>query len=195
MGVMLRAWAILVVAVKRLISERWLALATALGLVISVALVSSIPMYADAIHYRVLIEKLSGEEYGFRPPFAFMYRYVGDWAGYVTWEEVVPLDAYMSERAAYDLGLPLEAPVMRYLASVSFRLFPQEEGVYRDTDRSLGWVTFGSATDIDSHITIVEGDFPVVADSLHGSVVEVLMSESMALELGMHAGEVPYRRI
>lgn len=189
MGVMLRAWAILVVAVKRLISERWLALATALGLVISVALVSSIPMYADAIHYRILIEKLSGEDYGYRPPFAFMYRYVGDWAGYVAWEDVVPLDNYMTERAAYDLGLPLEAPLTRYLASVGYRLFPREEGVYKDADRSLGWVSFGSATDIESHITVVEGNLPAVADSLHGSVVEVLMNESMALELGVHAGE------
>jgi putative ABC transport system permease protein len=189
MGVILRAWAILVVTVKRLISERWLALATALGLVISVALVSSIPMYADAIHYRVLIEKLSGEDYGYRPPFAFMYRYVGDWAGYVTWEDVEPLDNYMTERAAYDLGLPLEAPLTRYLASVNFQLFPKEEGVYRDAGRSLGWVSFGCATDIENHITVVEGDFPAVADSLHDSVVEVLMSEPLALELGMHAGE------
>jgi putative ABC transport system permease protein len=188
MGVILRAWAILVVTVKRLISERWLALATALGLIISVALITSIPMYADAIYYRVLLDKLSGERYGNRPPFAFMYRYVGSWTGLVSWKDLEPLDDYMTGSAAVHLGLPQKSMV-RYLSSTNFRLYPQEEGVYKDVDRALGWVNFGCATDLQDHITIVEGSFPAVADSLHGSVVEVLVSEPMALDLGMHAGE------
>ena len=189
MGVILRVWAILVVTVKRLISERWLALATAFGLVISVALVTSIPMYADAIHYRVLLEKLSGEGYGFRPPFAFMYRYIGDWSGYVSWEDVEPLDEYMNRRAVYDIGLPEQAPMVRYLASANLQLYPREEGIYKDTDRALGWMSFGCVTDLEEHITLLEGSFPAVADSLHGTTVDVLVSEAMALDWGLQVGE------
>ena len=188
MGVILRAWAILVVTVKRLISERWLALATAFGLVISVALVTSIPMYADAIHYRVLLEKLSGEEYGHRPPFAFMYRYVGDWSGYVDWEDVEPLDEYMYGRAAFDLGLPQKLMV-RHLATANFQLYPREEGVYKDVDRALGWVSFGCVTDFEEHVTLLEGSLPAVAESLHGTTVEVLVSEAVALDWGLQVGE------
>ena len=58
MDVLLRAWAIFVVAAKRLFSQSWLALATVLGLVTSVALTMSIPLYADAVYYRVLREEL-----------------------------------------------------------------------------------------------------------------------------------------
>lgn len=188
MGVLLRFWAILVVTVKRLISERWLALATALGLIISVALITSIPMYADAIHYRVLLEKLAGEEYGRRPPFAFMYRYVGAWAGVVNWEDVKPLDDYMTTQVASDLGLPVNGMV-RYFSTDNLRLFPQGDGVYNDPDRALGLVNFSWASDFQDHITVVEGSFPAIADSAHGSAVEVLISEELSLEWGLQVGE------
>jgi putative ABC transport system permease protein len=188
MGMLLRFWAILVVTVKRLISERWLALATALGLIISVALITSIPMYADAIHYRVLLEKLSGEEYGHRPPFAFMYRYVGSWAGVVKWEDVKPLDDYMTTRVASDLGLP-QRKMVRYFSTESLRLFPQGDSAYRDPDRALGLAPFSWATDFEDHITILEGNFPAVADSAYGSVVEVLVGEDLYLKWGLQVGE------
>jgi putative ABC transport system permease protein len=188
MGMLLRFWAILVVTVKRLISERWLALATALGLIISVALITSIPMYADAIHYRVLLEKLAGEEYGHRPPFAFMYRYVGSWAGVVNWEDVKPLDDYMTTLAARDLGLP-QKDMVRYFSTVNLRLFPQGDSAYRDPDRALGLAAFSWATDLEDHITILEGNFPAVADSAYGSVVEVLVGEDLYLKWGLQVGE------
>jgi len=189
MGMLLRFWAILVVTVKRLISERWLALATALGLIISVALITSIPMYADAIHYRVLLEKLSGDEYGYRPPFAFMYRYVGSWAGTVAWENVEPLDNYMTTLVARDLGLP-QKDMVRYFSTVNLRLFPQgEDSAYRDPDRALGLAAFSWATDFEDHITILEGNFPAVADSAYGSVVEVLVGEDLYLKWGLQVGE------
>ena len=54
MQLIMRIWAVFVVAAKRLLAQRWLALATALGLVMSVALALSIPLYADAVYYRVL---------------------------------------------------------------------------------------------------------------------------------------------
>jgi putative ABC transport system permease protein len=188
MGVLLRFWAILVVTVKRLISERWLALATSLGLIISVALITSIPMYADAIHYRVLLEKLAGDEYGHRPPFAFMYRYVGSWAGVDKWEDVKPLDDYMTTWVASDLGLPVN-DMVRYFSTDSLRLFPQGDSAYRDPDRALGSVSFSWVTGLEDHITIVEGSFPAIADSAYDSVVEVLISEKMSLEWGLQVGE------
>ena len=50
--------------------------ATSLGLVTAVALTMSVPLYADAVYYRVLREELSGAttEGGAvtRPPFAFI---------------------------------------------------------------------------------------------------------------------------
>ena len=106
MNVLRRTWAIFVIVTKRLFSQRWLALMTAVGLLTSVALTVSIPLYADAIYYRVLREELAGDRFGSRPPFVFMFRYVGAWAGPVEWDEVQPLDTYMTGSAGAALGLP-----------------------------------------------------------------------------------------
>ncbi len=59
MNFLLRIWAIFFLAARRLVAQRWLALATALGLVVSIALIMSIPLYSDAVYYRVLQEELA----------------------------------------------------------------------------------------------------------------------------------------
>ena len=89
MNFLLRTWAIFTVATRRLLSQRGLALATALGLITSVALVMSVPLYTDAVYYRILKQELSQvSEEGttlYRPPFAFMFRYVGSLYGLKQW--------------------------------------------------------------------------------------------------------------
>ncbi len=187
MGVFLRVWAVFVVAAKRLFSQRWLALATALGLVASVALMMSVPLYADAVYYRVLRQKLERETE--RPPFTFMFRYVGAWAGTVQLEDVLQVDEYLSTTAGPALGLPCKAFV-RYFETDNFQLFPQEDVAYADTRDPLTWVSFGSATDLQNHVKI-EGNFPAVADPAPDSTssVEVMVSKSLADELGLQVGE------
>lgn len=192
MGALLRTWAIFVVAVKRLLSQRGLALATSLGLVTAVALTMSVPLYADAVYYRVLREELSGAtaEGGAvtRPPFAFMFRYLGAWHGAVQWEDVNPLDVYLTNVAGGALGLPQQA-MIRHFKTNNFRLFPQEDIAYADTKQPLAWVSFAFVSDLQNHITYVEGGFPAVAEPSQDGVVEVLMSEARALELGLQVGE------
>ena len=61
MNVIRRTWAIFVIVTKRLFSHRWLTLMTGVGLLTSVALTVIIPLYADAIYYRVLREELPHE--------------------------------------------------------------------------------------------------------------------------------------
>ena len=54
--------AIFVLAFKRLLSQRGLALATTVGLVIALALTLSVPLYAGAVYDRVLREELVTNE-------------------------------------------------------------------------------------------------------------------------------------
>jgi putative ABC transport system permease protein len=188
MGVFLRFWAIFVVAAKRLLSQRWLALATALGLIISVALTMSVPLYADAVYYRVLRENLVRDTA--HPPFAFMFRYVGAWATPVQLEEIQQVDEYVSRVAGPALGLPLKTYV-RFLETDNFQLFPLEDISYAGTIDPLAWVSLGSASDMESHIVVTEGSFPAVADPAPDSTgdVEVMISEALATELGLQVGE------
>ncbi|HUX77558.1 MAG TPA: ABC transporter permease [Anaerolineae bacterium] len=188
MGVLLRFWAVFVVSAKRLFSQRWLTLATALGLVTAVALSMSIPLYADGVYYRMLRQELAGERFGPRPPFVFMFRYIGAWAGAVEWEDIEAIDEYLAKVAGPALGLPQKL-VVRYFETDAFQLFPQEDVAYADTQTPLTWACFASASDLEDHISILEGSFPAVAISSQDSTVEMLINEAFATELGLQVGE------
>jgi putative ABC transport system permease protein len=67
----------------------------------------TVPLYADPVTFRILQEELSaGAERAGRPPFAYLYDYVGAWGGPVQWQDIEAVDQYLATRGARDLGLP-----------------------------------------------------------------------------------------
>ena len=199
MGLILRSWAIVIVAAKRLLAQRWLTLALMLGLITAIALVMSIPLYADAVYYRILQEELGASDTSStiqRPPFAYMFRYLGSTYGTKEWEEMGPLDAYLSGPAADALGLPHKQTV-RYFKTDNLRLFPTVGVAYSDATDPLAWVNLGFISQVEQHITILEGRLPAVTPASSDAPVEVLMSRSLAETLGTQVGEqyVTFRRI
>lgn len=193
MRIVLRIWAIFLVAIRRLLSQKGLNLATLIGLVVAIALSLSIPLYADAVYYRIFRQELNdlaisgGYDTG-RSPFAFMFRYVGSWRGAVSWEEVRPADEYISKTGAALLGLPQQL-FTRYVKTDNFRLFPQGDISYATVKEPLAWVSYGFVNGLEDHITLIEGKFPAPADKSADSVVETLVSEPLATELGIQVGE------
>src|SRR5919202_3692664 len=166
MSILLRATAFLSVALRRLLSQRALTLGIFLGLVASIALTMSIPLYADAVYNRVLGEKLTRDPQDVpRPPFAFLFRYDGAWAGTVQWEEIEQVDAYLSRQAGPALGLPTKWMV-RQFATDTFRVFPQKEVAYADVKEPLLWIQFGFLSDFEKHITLLEGRLPAPTESV-----------------------------
>jgi putative ABC transport system permease protein len=136
-----------VVAGKRLLAQRVLAPAVMLGLVVLVALVVSLPIYADAINHRILEEELgtlpgTDGRVSFRSPFAFMFRYVGAWHKPLDWADVAAVDGYLRGAAGAELGLPRKF-VVRYLATDRLDLFPREAVFYADTRKPLDRLTLG----------------------------------------------------
>ena len=195
MSVILRTWAILVVALKRLFSQKGLALATVIGLVAAVALTMSVPLYADAVYYRILRAGLfdaPAQEFGAsaRPPFAFMFRYVGSWYQPLEWDKVQPLDQYISNAGpgGINLGLP-RMFMVRHFKTDNFKLFPMSDVAYADVKEPLAWVSYGFASDVQDHIDVMEGEFPPAADASVDSPIPVAISEARATELGLQVGE------
>ena len=93
------------VAARRLWHQRGMALSLLLGLTTAVAVSVSIPIYADAVSYRVRNDRLYGgseDEQGARrhPPFSFLLRYVGSWHGFLEWEETRQIDEYLIGQAS-----------------------------------------------------------------------------------------------
>jgi len=194
MSSILRLWAIFVVTIKRVLTQRGLALATSLGLVAAVALTMSIPIYADAVYQNILKREVADSSPGegkqaTRPPFAFMFRYVGSWSGPVQWDKIKPLDNYMSGPVTASLGLPQKLFV-RYFKTESLQLFAHEKSAsYKDTETPLEWVSFATLSDLDKHISLLEGNYPITTTSSADTLNEVLVNEAMATKLGLQAGE------
>lgn len=188
---LLRIWAIFIVAIKRILSQFGLAVAAVIGLVIAVALTMSVPMYADGVYYRTFLETLKPSEDTIapRPPFSFMYYYGGGLSNAVQLEDVQAIDEYMKTSAGANLGLPQEL-MIRHFRTEIYRMFPADATNFSNPNASLAFVRFGFVSDLEPHITIFEGNFPEVPAPSSDSTIDVLIAESLATELGLQVGEI-----
>ncbi len=168
----------LVIAWKRLWTQRTLAVSIAVGMVVAVALGTSIPLYADAVNARRLRRELARDG---RPPFALLFRYVGAWHGAVSWERYALLDDYLTAQGPATIGLPLRQTV-RHVKTDNLQLFPAT-AAYADARRALGWVSLGFVTGFEDHVVIGEAA-PPATDAL-----PVLVSRTLAEKVGLQAGE------
>ena len=153
----LRMRAVVIVAIKRLLAQPLLSLATIIGLTVAVALVLTIPIYSESVAFRVLTDRLTeGPDRINRPPFSFLFSYIGSWNEPVNWEETLDLDRYLREKGGAELGLK-STLVVRHLETQNFRLYPSGETNYRDENRSLDYVSFGTTENIAEQVELVEG--------------------------------------
>ncbi|MBI4928450.1 MAG: ABC transporter permease [Anaerolineae bacterium] len=191
MGLLRRFWAIFLITLKRMVAQRGLSLATSLGVISAVALTMSIPIYADAVYQNILNKQITPEATAdgqqVRPPFAYLFRYVGAWSGPVTWEQLQPADNYLSGRVSQDLGLPSRLFV-RYFKTDTLKLFPADETSYDSAQEPLAWMYFGALSQVQDHIRLLEGSLPAEVASTEG-VVEVLINEARATLLGAQVGD------
>ncbi len=195
---LLRAWAIIDITVKRLLAQWQLALVTVLGLVASISLVISIPLYADAVNHRIFLEKVTGNTTGENAettgslPLVFMFYYYGGWYGNLQLDEIQPFDRFLANSAARGpiLGMPVQS-VVHFVDTESFYLYPPQAGEsnYQDVMSNLGTASIGFMSGIENHIRIVEGNFPQPAVPTEDSVIDVLVSLSFANEVGLQVGE------
>ena len=185
----LRMRAVVLVAVKRLLAQPLLSLATTLGLTVAVALVLTIPIYSESVAFRVLTDRLTeGPDRINRPPFSFLFSYIGSWNEPVNWEATLDLDNYLREKGGAELGLS-STLVVRHLETQNFRLYPSGETNYRDENRSLDYVSFGTTENIFEQVELVEGVYPAPADPSPESYVDVMIHEEFASEYGIQLGE------
>ena len=108
MNAILRFFSIFIVTARRLIAQRGLASATTVGLVVGVAITMSIPIYADAVYQRIFKAQVETGEAGaqgrIRPPYAFMFRYIGSWSGPISLDRLTPIDTYLTGPVVEDPG-------------------------------------------------------------------------------------------
>ncbi|MFK7805227.1 MAG: FtsX-like permease family protein [Anaerolineae bacterium] len=171
-------------AVKRLWNHRLLMMCLWLGITFAVGIVSAVPLFTDATQNRLLQGELT-ESGSFRPPFAFMWRYVGAWNGNITAEAYGQADSYLSEQAADEIGLPADE-VVRHVSSDKLRLFAGDGGGF-DENTALMWSNIGFISNLEDRVRLVEGEFP--SSETSGAEIPVLLSQATAERLGAQIGE------
>jgi putative ABC transport system permease protein len=175
-----------VVVGRRLWSNLSLILAIAAGFTVAVAIVVSIPVYAEAVGYRILRDELSSPLNGTRrPPFAFMYRYLGSISGNTNTQKLESINTYFANDVANKLGLDITNQT-RYIATDKIPLRLTAEG----GGQPLGWISIAYAQNLVDHIDLLDGRMPEVTST--DEPLEVLLSAEFAFGLGLQPGEVYY---
>lgn len=176
-------------AARRLWHNLGLMIGTAIGLIVAVALVMSVPLYADGVNYRLMARALAEkQDDARRPPYAFMFRYIGSWYGAVEWQAYAAADSFFATDCPAIIGLPVEQAV-RYVKTDDLRVFPAGLSAYSDSRQMLDRLAVGFVGDLAGHIRLVEGRMPAAQAVDSSGALEVLVSEAKANEFGISAGE------
>ena len=178
----------LIITLKRLWAQRGMTAVTTIGLTVAVAIIMVVPLYADAVSFRILEQKLredSGD--GSRPPFAYMFNYIGAWHGPLQWEDVQAADSYLMGEASRVLGMPQTLAVHHFETDL-YQLFAIDTANYNDEQRVLTRLNFATTSDLANHITLNEGHFPA-APTDPAAPLEVMITQPVADEIGWQVGE------
>ena len=178
----------LIVTLKRLWAQRGMTAVTTIGLTVAVAIIMVVPLYADAVSFRVLEEKLredSGQ--AGRPPFAYMFNYIGGWHGPLQWQDIQAADEYIMTEASRTLRMPQQLAVHHFETDL-YQLFAADTASYDDSQNILTRLNFATTSQIEDHVTLLEGRFPnPVSDP--DAPIEVMITRVIADEVGWQVGE------
>ena len=192
-GFLRQAAAILVIAYKRLTTQRSLAIATAIGLTTAVALVVSVPLYAEATQFRLLRQQLvDGRGAADYAPLTLVFHYSGAKNG-PQWTDAQPADEYLAQSAGTELGLPV-TQLLRRFRTDSLQIFPPLDPNNPQTKYYITWAHFGFVNAPQQNIRVVAGTLPSPADASPTAPVEVMVHEELAKRLVIQPGDVFYAR-
>ena len=158
---------------RRLLSHFGLALAVWSGMALAAGMVVSIPVYAEASGYRILLAALAERAIADPlPPFAVVYRYGGASDPSISWQQYLLADQLAGNLPAAGIDLPAP-PGVRFAATEKLRVgFPDGAG------REVLFARIGFLSGIERHIQIVDGDLP--RPFTGDGPLDVLVSETTA---------------
>jgi putative ABC transport system permease protein len=196
-----QTWATIEVAFKRLLTQRFLSIAAIVGLMIASGFILSIPLYADATYFRLFREELfAGNEEKFAnspvdyTPMAFTFELNVAGQKSPQWEDVVKVDQYLSGAALWAIQFPIEQTVRRFHTDGYYMYPPLDPNVpgskYYQTSVDLAFIT-----PMEGTIRLISGQYPQPYTSiLDLGEIPALLSETLADQIGVQAGDVYYLR-
>ena len=178
--------ALFIMILRKMAQNRWLVASLFLGLLMTVALVSSMPIYSEAILSRMLVkdlEKMQTEQ----------NVYPGSYSARISFADQTPeerrqilsdLDRYMKNGAAPQFGLPVKELVAR--RETRLVTATPETGTKADLERNTS-ARFASYSGMTDHIKLTDGRMP--ADHAVDGVYEVLLTDGALREFRAVLGQ------
>ncbi len=180
-------YSLFIVVIKRLTKHLGLTLCIIAGLTVAIALATGIPIYSEAVNMKMIREELNDYRHS---PFTFIVTHTGSTKGLLEWEEYETVNDYTNKNLPKNIQLP-QIRSVRYAKTDTMRLMPMEESVYEESSKPLKWISMAFLTDYEDKVEIIEGRLPEVKP-VHKDFIDVLISQELAEEVGLHAGETYY---
>lgn len=169
------SYAIVVTIIRRLLAQPFLLFVIWLGFTVAIALTVSIPVYAEAAGYRMLISAISAKTQGNTlPPFSLVFKYGSASTKPVRYDQWQQTDYMMANLRDYGVDLPTP-PTVRYGASEKLEIRFLDSQLITP---ALTRARIGFLTDFEDHIRLTYGRMPTVWDGT--GPMEVLVADSLA---------------
>lgn len=165
--------ALFVMIFRKMVQNRWLVISLFFGMLLTVALVSTMPIYAEAILSRMLVKDLetsqtaSGVYPGTHWSQVSFYTLPKERRRQIA----ARVDKFMEAEAARSFGIPV-LELVRERRTKSVKFYFEEEG--RDTSKIPPTATIQAFSGLEKHIKIVDGRMP--ADHPVDGVYEVMVT-------------------
>ena len=171
-----RFTALLQTIIRRMLAQPFLLCVVWFGFATAIGLTVSIPVYAEAAGYRLLINAISETQLpGTRlPPFSLIYKYGGASTKPVSYDDWKKADAALNSVAAYGIDLP-QPPRVRYAATEKMDVHFADS---KPTTPALTRARIGFLSDFEAHTRLVAGRYPKPWDGT--GPLEVVLAESTA---------------
>jgi putative ABC transport system permease protein len=166
--------ALFVMIIRKMVQNKWLVSSMFLGILMTVALVGTMPIYSEAILSRMLVKDLETfqSEKNIYP--GSHWSMVGFYNE--TTEQraqiIADMDRYMSTEAATGFGIPVKE-LVRERRTKSAGIIPIAD--LGDEKKTKQTATIRSFTGLENHITLLDGRMP--AKQAVDGVYEVLVTE------------------
>ena len=188
MKIVNRILSLLRIVVRRMTTQPGLVVAKVLGLFVGMMMLLSIPLYTDAVNYRIFSETtLNVPEYPGFPPFSILVHYVGAWKGEVNYEDIIAIDEYLENDYVRKIRLPTLYQV-KNVRTNNFQIYSVGTSEF-DGAEGIDYVALNYVSDFEENVTVLQGSFEGWQEGLVDGRVPVMIHEQTANETGIRVGE------
>ncbi|MBI2942070.1 MAG: ABC transporter permease [Chloroflexi bacterium] len=177
--------AIVQLVIKRSANNIRLLVSTFLGLIITVSLISAVPLYTHGTLERLLQQRLHTDQK--RPAGTVWIRHLQDRGNPDVTRAWPEFDKYFMEGVSWILDLPVNR-IVRYIAGDVYVLWPAAvEGQIPQSERRYGYVAYHQ--DLAKYSRIVEGVGLPTTPAAEGEDIPAIISIATSEELHMAVGD------